>query len=218
MKSYTLFHLEILAKLQKYIHEISKSSPPELLGQFNNIYNHNFAQMYSLNWTGFSGERFGPWASCLVCFLSENRTIFLVGPTVVSSSGGIHFEAIYPIISGKDTVDDAKWINNSSQTVINFNDSGCDKNTLVREQITQTVRIPKDKKHAGNYRIIFNDKHSNNIDVILDGMFFLMLILRLIHSLCRLFCIPHRPLSTAHGLSFFSNDYAFKCSTQKSAT
>ena len=28
------------------------------------MYNHNFANMYSLIWTGFSGERCGPWASC----------------------------------------------------------------------------------------------------------------------------------------------------------
>ena len=39
------------------------SSPPELLGQFYNIYDQNYAQMNSLIWTGFSGERCGPWAS-----------------------------------------------------------------------------------------------------------------------------------------------------------
>ena len=36
-----LLHWEIITKLQKYIHEIIKSSPPELLGQFYNICNHN---------------------------------------------------------------------------------------------------------------------------------------------------------------------------------
>ena len=43
-----------------------KKSSPELLGQFYNIYiyNHNFAQVYSLIWIGFLGERCGPWASC----------------------------------------------------------------------------------------------------------------------------------------------------------
>lgn len=140
--------------------------------------------------------------TCLVCFILENRTILLVGPTVVSDSGGILFEAIYPL-NCKDTVDCAKWIKNSSQTVIDFNESGYYKNTLVRDWITQTVRIPNEQKNAGTYRIIFNDKQSNSIDVILEGMFFLMLIWRLIHSLCRLFCIPHSPLSTAHGLRFF---------------
>ena len=30
------------------------------------MYNYNFAQMYSLICTGFSDERFGPWASCLM--------------------------------------------------------------------------------------------------------------------------------------------------------
>ena len=31
-----------------------------LVGQFHDIYNHSFAQIYSLIWTGFSGERCGP--------------------------------------------------------------------------------------------------------------------------------------------------------------
>lgn len=105
------------------------------------------------------------------CFLSENRDIFLVGPTVVSSSAAIYFEAVYPLGS-KNTYGDAKWINNSSQTVIDFKDLGYDKNTLVRERITQSVRIPKEKKNAGTYRIISNDQHSNSIDVILDGIVF----------------------------------------------
>ena len=44
-----------------------KSSSPGLLGQFYNIFNHNFlAQMYSLIWTDFSGEWCGPWASCYI--------------------------------------------------------------------------------------------------------------------------------------------------------
>ena len=34
-----------------------------------NVYDHNFAQMYSLIWTGFSGERCGQWASCFFYFL-----------------------------------------------------------------------------------------------------------------------------------------------------
>ena len=61
-----LLYWEIIKKLQKYryIHEIMKSSPPELLDQFYNKFNHNFAQMYSLILTSFSGERCGPWASC----------------------------------------------------------------------------------------------------------------------------------------------------------
>ena len=33
-------HWEIITTLQKCIHEIKKSSHPELLGQFYNIYNH----------------------------------------------------------------------------------------------------------------------------------------------------------------------------------
>ena len=60
-----LFTLGDNNKIAKvYIYEIIKSSPPELLGQFYNRYNHNFAQMYSLIWTCFSGERYGRWASC----------------------------------------------------------------------------------------------------------------------------------------------------------
>ena len=43
-KGHTFLHWEKITKLQKYIHEIKKS-PPELLGQFYNIYNYNFAQM-----------------------------------------------------------------------------------------------------------------------------------------------------------------------------
>ena len=62
-KGHTFLHCEI-TKLQKYIYEIKKSSS-ELLGQFYNIYNHNFSQMNSLLWSGFSGERCGPWTSCL---------------------------------------------------------------------------------------------------------------------------------------------------------
>ena len=41
-------HLFTLGDIDKYIHEIWKSSP-ELLEQFYKIYNHNFTQMYSLN-------------------------------------------------------------------------------------------------------------------------------------------------------------------------
>ena len=48
--------------MQKDIHENLESFRPELLGQFYNIYHHNFAQMYSLIWTGISGEGSGPWA------------------------------------------------------------------------------------------------------------------------------------------------------------
>ena len=47
------FHWEIITKLQKYIYKILKSFPPELLGQFYNIYNHNFAfknVLINLNW------------------------------------------------------------------------------------------------------------------------------------------------------------------------
>ena len=33
-KDHTFLHLEIITKLQKYIHEIKKSSPPEPLGHF----------------------------------------------------------------------------------------------------------------------------------------------------------------------------------------
>ena len=35
-------------------------------------YNHSFEQMFLLIWTGFSGERCGPWASCL--YLSSEPT------------------------------------------------------------------------------------------------------------------------------------------------
>ena len=46
-KGHTFLHWEIIKKLQRYIHKILKSSPPELLDQFYNICNHNFAH---LNW------------------------------------------------------------------------------------------------------------------------------------------------------------------------
>ena len=46
-KGHTFLHWEIITKLQKYIHEIIKSSPTELLGEYMKIYNHNFAH---LNW------------------------------------------------------------------------------------------------------------------------------------------------------------------------
>ena len=54
--------------MQKYIHEIIKSPLPELLGQFYNKYNHNFAQMYFLIRTSFSCDRSGPWASGFVFY------------------------------------------------------------------------------------------------------------------------------------------------------
>ena len=49
-RGHTFLQQEIITKLQEYIHEILKFSPPELLGHFYNIYtsNYNFAQMYSL--------------------------------------------------------------------------------------------------------------------------------------------------------------------------
>ena len=54
LKGLTSFQMEIIMKYQKYIDEIKKSPPPELLGQFYNIhlYNHTFAQLYWL----ISGE------------------------------------------------------------------------------------------------------------------------------------------------------------------
>ena len=65
-KGNTFLHQEIITKLQEHIQEIEKSHPPELLGLFYNIYtsNHNLPQMYSLIWTGVSGELCGPCASC----------------------------------------------------------------------------------------------------------------------------------------------------------
>ena len=67
MEKPLLLHWEIITKLQKHFHEIYKNFPPELLSRFYNIFNDNFAQMYSLIWTAFSGERCGPWTSCLLC-------------------------------------------------------------------------------------------------------------------------------------------------------
>ena len=40
------------------------------LGQLYNVYNHTFAQMYSLISTGTSGKQCGPWASC--CLLNSH--------------------------------------------------------------------------------------------------------------------------------------------------
>ena len=76
-KVQTFLHWEMITKLQKYFNEILKSSPPEPLGQFYNINNHNFAQMYSLIWTGFSGERCGPWASCSISDKCVNKSTVL---------------------------------------------------------------------------------------------------------------------------------------------
>ena len=49
---------------QGYIRLFKWRAPP-----LSYIYNHNFDQMYSLIWTGFSVERCGQWASC--CSLSS---------------------------------------------------------------------------------------------------------------------------------------------------
>ena len=109
-----------------------------------------------------------------VFLLLENRTIFIVGPTVVSGSAAIQFEAIYPF-SSKSKVDGAKWFMNNSPTAIDFDASGYDKRTLVRERITQSVRIPNKSKNAGTYRVTLDDMLSNSIDVIIDGMFLMFL-------------------------------------------
>ena len=61
MERQHLLQGEIRTKFQEYIHKIEKSPPSELLGKFYNIHasNHNLPKMYSLIWTGFSGERCG---------------------------------------------------------------------------------------------------------------------------------------------------------------
>lgn len=91
-----------------------------------------------------------------------------MGPTIVSGSGDIQFQAIY-LLSSEDTVDGAKWLNNNS--AIDFNEWRYDKKTRVCERITQTVTIPNEEKNAGTYMVVFNEIKSNSIDVILGGMY-----------------------------------------------
>lgn len=94
-----------------------------------------------------------------------------MGPTVVSPSEAIYFKAIYPL-TPKKNLNDAKWFKSGSSTAIDFMTSGYYIQTCIGESIVQRVKIPYDEENLGVYRIIFNNKESNSIDVSLEGIFF----------------------------------------------
>lgn len=101
----------------------------------------------------------------------ENKTIFLVGPTVVSPSGTIHFKAMYPQ-SVKTKLEEAKLFNSVSSTAIDFNASGYDLKTCIGESIFQRVEMPYDEENKGVYKISVNNTDSNSLDVSLGSMLF----------------------------------------------
>ena len=80
---------EKITKLQKCIHEIQKSSPPELLGQFYNLYNHNYALFIDLNWF----LRWAKWldhASCIFLELELKSEVIALRRFVSSWSMSKH--------------------------------------------------------------------------------------------------------------------------------
>ena len=70
-----LFTLGDNNKIAKVLSRNLNFFTPELLCRFYNIYNDNFAQIYSLIWNDFSGKRCGPRAFCFYMQWVQ-RTLF----------------------------------------------------------------------------------------------------------------------------------------------